>query len=136
MNDPYYLWRKLEPHQEQGIWSKFHGKYRNYGEATLVTIYHNHGRSQPEGEKKFLLSLTHSLKSAQSEDKMEMTKRWSSNCGNNSNLAWISRLVQESTLNGDPWTFYNPHVKAGWLGKIARNLVLKFSFKDMNHKSK
>jgi len=43
-------------------------------------------------KKNFLLSLTHSLKSAQSEDKMEMTKGWrrssgNYNCGNNPNLA-------------------------------------------------
>ena len=82
----------------------------------------------------FLLSLTFSLKFPQSEDEMEMRRsRASSNCGKNPDLAWISRLLPESTLNGDPWTFYNPHAKAVWLRKIARNLVSKFSFKDMSH---
>lgn len=120
-------------HQKHDILSKFHGKYSNCGEATLVTIYHSHGGSQPEEKIEFSPVPDVFIK-------IPSIRRWngmrrhraSSNCGKNPDVAWISRLFLESTLNGDPWTFYNPHVKAVWLCKIARNLVLKFSFKDMS----
>lgn len=76
----FTIWMTLmtswgKSHQKHDILSKFHGKYSNCGEATLVTIYHVMKEANQKKKLNFLLSLTFSLKFPQSikipENEME-----------------------------------------------------------------
>lgn len=65
------------------------------------------------------LALPFTLKSAQSEDDME---QW---LWEEFHSCLRLQVDTESALNGDPGTSYDPHVKAVWLGNVARNFHLR-----------
>lgn len=106
-NDPYYLWGKLESYPNHDIFDR---KYNFLNYAANIATKKNVGGKQYQSlcitgwkptkrKNESSLCLPFPLKSPQSEDEMKR-RRWNNNYGKNPNLAWISRVIQESSLKG------------------------------------